>query len=250
MRSLRAVHCQSCPLRLVGLFRRLPPRLLRTMDEAKLSRVLTPGQVLFYEDAPPLATHCICSGLIKVTKSGPRGEEQIIRLLRPPDVVGYRAVLAGEPYGATAQALETSTVCAIPAAVFRALIRSSPDFAEDVLAKVARELRLSEDGLIDLRRKSVRQRLAGVLLVLSEARREESGPARSARPSRVRLSRRDLARLIATSPESVSRALHRMTVEKSIKCLRAEIRLLDLPALRRAAGGDPFLELDRDQVSR
>ena len=244
MRHSPAVRCETCPLRPSGLFRRLPADLLRLLDVAKVPQALAAGQVLFDEGAPPLATHCICAGLIKVTKLSPGGEEQIIRVLRPPDVVGYRAVLAGEPYGATAQALEETTVCTIPAQVFLALIRGSSDFALDVLAKVARELRLSEDALIDLRRKSVRQRLAGVLLLLSEAIPPELPPQR---PHMVRLARRDLARLIATSPESVSRALHRLTVENSIQCSRTEIRLLNLPALRRAAGGDPFSGLDRGQ---
>ncbi len=207
--------------------------------------MIAAGQLLFGEGAPSLATHCIRTGLVKVTKLSPGGEEQIIRVLRPPDLVGYRAVLAGEPYGATAEALEETTVCTIPAQVFLALIRGSPEFAIDVLAMVARELRLSEEALIDLRRKSVRQRLSGVLLLLSEARPEELPRQR---PHLVRLARRDLARIIATSPESVSRALRRLAVENSIRCSRTEIRLLNIPALRRAAGGDPFSGLDHDQL--
>lgn len=238
-------HCDSCSLCRVGLFRRLPADQLRLLDASKTSHVIGPGQILFGEGAPPLAVHCVRAGLVKVTKLGSGGEEQIIRVLRPPNVVGYRAVLAGEPYGATAQALEETTVCTIPAQAFLALVRGSADFALDVLAMVARELRLSEDALIDLRRKSVRQRLAGVLLVLSD-----SGPAEPPRrrPRLVRLARRDLARLIGASPESVSRALHRLVAEDSIQCFRTEIRLRDLPALRRAAGGDPLSSLDRDQL--
>jgi CRP/FNR family transcriptional regulator, polysaccharide utilization system transcription regulator len=239
------LHCDSCPLLPSGIFRHLSGEHLRQLDASKVSHVLDAGQILFDEGAPPLATHCIRAGIVKVTKLGPGGEEQIIRVLRPADVVGYRAVLAGEPYGATAQALEMTMVCTVPAEILLALIRASSDFAIDVLAKVARELRLSEDALIDLRRKSVRQRLAGVLLLLSEARPAE--PPRQ-HPHIVRLARRDLARLIATSPESISRALHRLAGESSIQCSRTEIRLLDLAALRRAAGGDPFSGLDRGQL--
>ena len=137
-------------------------------------------------------------------------------------------------------------MCTIPAQVLIALVRTSPDFALEVLAKVARELRISEEALIKLPHMSVRQRLAAVLLLLSEARPAEP-PRRG--PLVVRLARRDLARLIATSPESVSRALHRLAAEDSIQCSRTEIRLLNLPALRRAAGGDPFSDLDRDQLA-
>src|SRR3990172_6090699 len=135
MRHSPTVHCGTCPLHPSGLFRRLPQDQLRLLDAAKATHVLAAGQVLFVEGAPPLATYCIRAGLVKVTKLGPRGEEQIVRVLRPPDVVGYRGVLAGEPYCATAHALEETTVCTIPAQVFLTLIRGSADFALDVLAK-------------------------------------------------------------------------------------------------------------------
>ena len=89
------IHCDSCPLHPSGIFRHLPTEHLRLLDASKVSHVLEAGQILFDEGAPPLATHCIRAGLVKVTKLGPGGEEQIIRVLRPADVVGYRAVLAG-----------------------------------------------------------------------------------------------------------------------------------------------------------
>jgi CRP/FNR family transcriptional regulator len=202
--------------------------------------------MLFDEGAPPFAVHCIRTGQVKLLKSGPGGEEQIIRVLGSGELVGYRAVLAGEPYAATAQALEETTVCTIPARVLIELIRRSPDFALEVLGKVARELRISEETLISLSRKSIRQRLAAILLVLSDSRPAAPLPRR---PGTVRLARRDLAQLIATSPESVSRALHRFAAERMVECSRKEIRLLDLSGLRRAAGADPFSELDAGQFA-
>jgi CRP/FNR family transcriptional regulator len=220
--------------------------LLRLLDVGKVPHMVASGRLLFDEGAPPFAVHCIRMGRVKLFKSGPGGEEQIIRILGSGDLVGYRAVLAGEPYAATAQALDDTTVCTIPARVLIELIRKSPDFALEVLAKVARELRISEETLVSLSRKSIRQRLAAVLILLSDSRPAAPLPRC---PGTVRLARRDLAQLIATSPESISRALHRFATEGSVECSRKEIRLLDLPALRRAAGADPFSDLDSDQFA-
>jgi CRP/FNR family transcriptional regulator len=216
------------------VFRRLPRKLWPQVDAGKTPQVLPAGHALFEEGAPPLAVHCIRSGSVKVFKLRSDGEEQIIRVLGPGEVVGYRAVLAGEPYGASAQTLEETAVCTIPAALLQALLERSPQFAMDVLAKVARELRVSDDFLINLQHRTVRQRLAASLLLLSETRAEES--TRQRRPS-VRLTRRDLARLAATTPESVSRALRRFAEERLVVCSRREIRVLDLPGLGRVAGG-------------
>ena len=246
MTRSRRIHCETCPLRPSGLFRRLPKELLQLLDAAKMPHVLPAGHQLFDEGAPPLAVHCIRTGRVKLLKSGPGGDEQIIRVLGAGEVIGYRAVLAGEPFAATAQTLEDTTVCTIPARVLVELIRRSPDFALEVLAKVARELRISEETLVSLSRKSIRQRLAAILLLLSDARPAAPLPRR---PGTVRLARRDLAQLIAASPESVSRALHRFAAERMVTCSRKEIRLVDLAARRRAAGADPFSDIDADQFA-
>ena len=246
MSRSRTLHCGTCPLRPSGLFRRLPKELLGLLDAVNVPHTLSAGQLLFDEGAPAFAVHCIRRGRVKLLKSGPGGEEQIIRVLGSGELIGYRAVLAGEPYAATAQALEDTTVCTIPARVFIELIRRSPEFALETLAKVARELRISEETLIGLSRKSIRQRLAAILLVLSDSRPVAPLPRR---PGTVRLARRDLAQLIATSPESISRALGRFATERMVECSRKEIRLLDLSALRKAAGVDPFSDLDADQFA-
>jgi CRP-like cAMP-binding protein len=240
MRQDMRLHCDGCPLRPAGLFQQLPADLRRVLDTGKTSHLLPAGHQLFDQDAPALAVHCIHTGLVKVSRLDSEGQEQIIRVLGPGEVVGYRAVLAGEPYSASAETLEATTVCTIPAPVLIALIRRSPDFALEVLAKVAREQRISEDALVDVAHNSVRRRLAAVLLVLSGARPSEP---RLASHHVIRLSRRDLARLTATSPETVSRALRRFAAERLVERSRTEIRLIDLSALRRAAGNDPFGEL-------
>jgi CRP/FNR family transcriptional regulator, polysaccharide utilization system transcription regulator len=241
MARLLDLPCADCPYRYEGVFAHLTDESSRTLDGSKLTHVLPPGHQLFDEGGPPLAVHCIRRGAVKVYKSTRRGEEQIIRILRDGDLAGYRAVLAGEPFGATAETLTETTVCTVPAATILALARTSPDFALDLLSLVARELRVSEEILIDLPHRSVRQRLAAVLLLLTETREADT---RQRHAAAVRLSRRDLARLVAATPESISRALRRLADEGAVACIRTEIRLVDRPRLRRSARSD----LDRRQA--
>ncbi len=230
-------RCDSCPLRRAGLFSRLSVHLRRKLDAEKTFHVLPAGHALFEEGAPALAVHCIWSGLVKVSRLEAGGQEQILRILGPGEVVGYRAVLAGEPYSAAAQTLEETSLCTIPSQALLAMIRASSDFALEILAKVARELRVTEAALT---RRSVRRRLASALLALAGAR-DSGGHARALRA--VRLRRTDLARLVATSPESLSRALHRLENERSIERSREEIRLHDPAMLERLAGDDPLGDL-------
>jgi CRP-like cAMP-binding protein len=196
-------------------------------------QVLAPGRVLFNEGAPPLSVHCIRSGLVKITKVGSGGEEQILRILGPGEVVGYRAVLAREPYAATAQAVEETWVCTIPATTLDDLLRSSPQMAVDLLAKVARELRISEEVLIGIHHKTVRRRLAGALLLLASPSTEATQAAGEAV---VRLSRKDLGHLVGASPETISRTLRGLVQGGMVTTTRTEIHIADPKRLQSLAG--------------
>ncbi len=50
---------------------------------------------------------------MKLFKTGRAGKRFLIRLLGPGELLGYRAIVADEPYAATAEAVVTTTVCTI-----------------------------------------------------------------------------------------------------------------------------------------
>lgn len=144
--------------------------------------------------------------MIKLYKTNKRGDEQIIRLLRPGEITGYRAVLEDEPYAATAEAIETSTVCIISREMLLGLLRAVPDVTARLLAKMAQELRVSEEQMLSFARESVRQRTARLLLFLMKS--GSPTPEGSARTLRVPILRSEMAQMIGTTAETLSRTLH------------------------------------------
>ena len=69
------------------------------------------GQVIFYEGNHSNGLFCIHEGKVKLTKLGENGKEQVVRLSKTGDILGYRALLSSEPYHATARAIEDSEMC-------------------------------------------------------------------------------------------------------------------------------------------
>ena len=144
-----------------------------------------------------------------------------------------------EPYRASAESLVESTICIIPATTVRELVSTVPGMALALLAKLAHELRISEDLMMDLHRRPARQRVALLLLSLAADRGPETGtiPTREYR-------RKDLARMAGITPETFSRVLHGFSRAGMVTLRSDRIGIRDARLLRRAAGESDGAGLD------
>ncbi len=187
---------------------------------------------MFYAGAPAEHLYVIRSGRLRVFTTLPGGEEQVLRLLGPGEILGYRPVLAGEPYNASAEAIEDSQLCIVPASDVRQRLHDDPEFALEMLAKLARELRHSEELMMDLVHRPVSQRVARTVLGLA------TGPAARERGviRALDLSRKHLARMVGTTPETLSRTLHGFARRGLVALTRDTIRIRDESRLRLLAG--------------
>jgi len=231
-------RCATCKSRSTGFVCGLSARARKRLEQDKTTYVFQRGQLIFYAGAQAHALYVVRSGRVKVFRTWRGGEEQVLRLLGPGELLGYRPLLANEPYVAGAEAVEDSTLCMIPAATVRELLRDEPEVALELLAKMARELRLSEDLMMDLLHRPVRQRAAHLLLTLLEDNRRADEPAIL---QSHHLLRQDMARMIGTTPETFSRVLREFAQRGIVSLARDHIRIREHAMLRMVAG-EPHLE--------
>ena len=223
-------HCTACAARTRGLFSSLTGAQLLKLDRSKTSHEYSRGQVIFYEGNPPLAVYCISSGAVKLYKTGRGNTKVAIRLLGAGETLGFRAVIAREPYAATAEALEKTTVCAIPKEIFDEVIRSDTDTAFQLIGKLAAELRISEDEFVSRVQLSAKQRVARFLLwTLERLQTSSKEPNRIALP----LLRVEIAQMVGTTPETLSRVLGELSDSRILKLERKSILVTNPRALRR-----------------
>lgn len=199
-----APNCHSCPSRQSPLLGCCLAEELDFIANTKMAQVYHKGQTIYQQGNPVLGMHCLNQGKVKLAKTGGDGKEHITRLVQHGSVLGLRAMLGGGQYSTSAVALDDCVICFIPRPDVLRLIQSNRQFANTLLQLLAAKLGDAEEQLLRLAYKPVRERLAEALLLVRRTFDSAAGPAE---PFTIALAREDLAALVGTAKETVSRLL-------------------------------------------
>jgi len=196
---------------------------LEHVSAAKSCYTYKKGQQIFQEGGKPTGLFCIHTGKVKVCKLGSDGKEQIVRLARPGDVIGYRSLMADTNFSASAVALEDAVVCFVPKSQFLELISQNVEFSSGLMKLLSKALGDAEERMVQMAYKPVRERLAEALLLL----RKTYQPAQEQENFTISLSREDLASIVGTAKETTIRLLSEFKDEKIISTKGSSITILD-----------------------
>ncbi|MBS9523300.1 Crp/Fnr family transcriptional regulator [Litoribacter ruber] len=226
------ISCEDCKSRGRSLFGVLCSHEVAQISDAKSCTNYKKGQVLFHEGTRPLGVFCINNGKVKVYRLGADGKEQIMKITKEGDVLGYKAMIGEETYPVTAETLEDCTICFVPKNDFLSLLTDNPNFNKKLLQAVCQEIGVMSEKLTNLAQKSVRERLAITLLMLKDT----YGIDGDKEPVEINLTREDLANIVGTATETLIRLLHDFKEENYISTKGRKIKVEDVKGLVRAAG--------------
>lgn len=216
----------------IPLFQSLPVEHIKDLATIVVRRTFRKGQTIFSEGDEGNSFYVVVSGRVKIFKCSSEGKEQILHIFSPWEPFGEVPVFSGENFPAHAEALEESGVFFFPREAFIGLIRRNPSLALNMLAVLSRRLRKFTVLIEDLSLKEVPGRLAAHLLYLSE-RKEGTGHLV------LDISKGQLASLLGTIPETLSRILSRMSREELIRSNGPRcIQILDREGLEGMASGE------------
>jgi len=197
-----------------------------------VDQVIPRGQTIFEEGDEGSGFYVVLSGRVKIYKLSPDGKEQILHILTGGEPFGEVPVFAGEKFPAHAQAMEDSRVFFFPRPAFVDLVKKTPSLALNMLAVLSRRLRKFSSLIEDLSLKEVPGRLAAYLIYLAEGKKGKSEVI-------LEISKNQLASLLGTIPETLSRILAKLTREGFIKPNGPrQIQLLDRKGLEELASGE------------
>ena len=202
-------ECETCNTRGSSLFHFCHLDELATVNNQKTCTFYKNGQSVFHEGVMPVGLFCMNSGKIKLHKMGTDGKEQIVRLVKPGDILGYRALMSDTPYSASASVFEDATVCMIPRDVFFSILKDNDQISDGLMKILCQTIQESETKLTQMAYKPVRERLAEALLYLVRTYRDE----KSEEPFTIAITREDLASLVGTAKETVIRLLSQLKSE-------------------------------------
>ncbi|MCX7877254.1 MAG: Crp/Fnr family transcriptional regulator [Ignavibacteria bacterium] len=224
-------ECTECRSRLKSVFCELSRDEAGDITSEKSCSFYKKGQLIFSEGNRPLGLYCINKGKVKVFQIGEEGKEQILRLAKEGDILGYRALISGEVYSASASALEEAVICFIPKTKFYELIRSSSSLAEKLMQTLSHDLKEAEHRLVALAQKPVRERMAEMILTLKEF----YGTTEDGNTINAQFSREEMANFVGTATETAIRILSDFKNEKLISFDGRKIKILNLQGLLKAA---------------
>ena len=198
-----------------------------TAIEARLAhRRYEKGDYLFFEGDAAEALVFVAEGRVKMIKHSESGRETILATFGPGQIVGEVAVLSGEAYPATAQALEPTTTLSLQRAAYVALVQAHPELAWALIEELGRRLQRAHETIRSLAVEKVERRVARVLLRMANTTGERLEEASDAVRITIPLSRQDIADMAGTVLETAIRTMSKFQRQGLVETREGHIVLL------------------------
>ena len=185
------------------------------------------NEIIHHEGDVPTHMMMLVEGKVRVYKEGVSNRSQIIRMLKPYDFFGYRAMIAGETYNTNVSAFENSIVYFVKKEAFLKVIQENSEFCYLFMVEMAKDLGQSDKRSVSLTQKHTRGRLAEALLSL----KENYGLDEDEATISMYMSREDLANLSNMTTSNAIRTLTAFAEEGIISIDGRKIKILDLDEL-------------------
>ncbi|RTL12285.1 MAG: Crp/Fnr family transcriptional regulator [Flavobacteriaceae bacterium] len=220
--------CEQCIVRQFSSLKALNKEELLRMAECKTSYTIKKGEPIFEEGEVTNGIYCIKDGVCKLSKLSDNGKDQIVKLVKPGELLGQRSMISDEPANLSAVALEDMEVCFIPRSEVMQFFTQNNQFSMNVMRTICDDLKGADDHMVNMAQKTVRQRLAETLIYLEDTfGKNDDGTLR------IQLSREELAGMIGTATESCIRLLSELNKSDYIELTGKKITLLDKNKLKR-----------------
>ena len=200
---------------------------LASLSLDRKAHVIRKKQAIYLEGDEATRLYFVQSGRVKTVKTTDGGKELVVGLHGPGEFFGYLPLLQHAPHGDSAIAIDESELLYIPKDDFTELLLRNPAVGQQFVCLLAGQVSGQAENLLALAYNSMRRRVADTLLQLHE---QAGGQPDTA----ISLTRDDMAALVGTAPESLSRTLNEFKQDGLIALNQHTIQVLEPEKLRRA----------------
>ncbi|HLE12867.1 MAG: hypothetical protein A2504_13445 [Bdellovibrionales bacterium RIFOXYD12_FULL_39_22] len=182
------------------LFSNLDSTSIEQIAAESLRVDIVRGELLFSDGMEALAFFVLINGMIKIYKISDEGSEQILHIHQSGDIIAEGAIFDKQKYPANGIALQNCTLVKIPKDAFVSLIMKNPEVALKIMGSYSRRLRMFVSMIEDFTLKDLEQRLVKYII-------RNSKKKGAINYCELNVSKKELASLLGTIPETLSRAL-------------------------------------------
>ncbi len=228
MTKYTKVTCRICQNYKDTVFKNLT---LSEMDELSTSKKIISfkkGEVIIEEGQIPKGVYCIKSGKLKLFTRGFNGKEQILRIIKEGDIIGYRSLLSDQSFSASAVALEDIITCFIPEVYFKKIFNQNSLLNEGMMKVAMQELGVAGKQITSLAQKTVRERLAYEIIFLENKLGTDKNGFIN-----ISLTRTEIANIIGTATESVIRLISEFKNDNIIEVKGRKLKILNKDQLNK-----------------
>tara|TARA_Y100000385_G_C12971509_1_gene584237 strand:- start:273 stop:974 length:702 start_codon:yes stop_codon:yes gene_type:complete len=168
MENYKDDRCENCLIRQLNALKSLNKDQLKRISESKVSKSIKKGDAIFEEGEKLNGVFCVRNGVSKLSKMSDNGKDTIIKIATRGEILGQRSVITEEKTNLSAVAVNDMEVCYIPKVHLLEGISNNPSFTKAILLQMAENLKLSDNGTVNIAQKTVKQRLAEVILHLDK----------------------------------------------------------------------------------
>jgi CRP-like cAMP-binding protein len=219
--------CEQCIVRQFSSLKALGKEELIKMANCKTSYTIKKGESIFEEGEMTNGIYCIKDGVCKLSKLSSNGKDQIVKLVKPGELLGQRSMISEEPANLSAVALEDMEVCFIPKTEIMQFFTQNNNFSMNVMKTICGDLKDADQNMVTMAQKSVKERLAETLLYLEDTFGTDIDGS-----LRLQLSREELAGMIGTATESCIRLLSELNKNGLIELVGKKIKIIDKSKLQ------------------
>ncbi len=218
------ISCEKC---FTG-FKYLNKEQTDLLNYEKSCSTYKKGEIIYHEGNKNANVYCVNDGILKLYKTGIDGKEQIIKFAKQGDLIGFRSILSNESSCTTAKVIEEAVLCSISSKLFMQLIKQNNNFAMYLMQVSCKELGNANKYILDLAQKTLRERVAEILILLYE-----TFDIDDEKYIKVSLTREEIANMVGTATESVIRQLSEFKKEKIIDLKGRKIKVLNIEKIKK-----------------
>ena len=219
--------CDSCIVKEFNSLKSLTRDELMRVSACKTGKLYKKGQVIFEEGEILNGVYCVRDGVCKLTKLSENGKDQVVKLVVKGGLLGKRSLVSEQKTNLSATALNDMEMCFIPKSEIMADLAKNPKFTMDVLREMAGDLKESDDSLVNMAQKPVKQRMADALLYIHDNFGVDDKGYLN-----ILLSREDYASIVGTATESAIRILSQLKKDNFITTSGKHIKIENLTGLK------------------
>ena len=187
---------------------------------------------IFFEGDPFSWLGVVLEGRVKMIKHSENGKDVVVDMISSGGMLGELAAFNGEPYPATAQAMEPTVVASIHQDDYLRLLKQYPALALRVIEELGRRLREAQEMIKSMAVERVERRIARILLKLAATTGSSSEEGIVIELS---LTRQDIAEMVGTTVETAIRTMSKFRKKGLVQTKRGRVVILDPHQLVRIA---------------